>query len=136
MKQKDTEVKLTLPHKGESSGERGQRGKRHEVAVRRRALLLHRLLHAVAVGDHRIAVQMPRRVRRLHGENAHTHTEKRVSGHTRSLLCLKVLAMLLLTDLCHLQDMRNRSVSLNLLLELSERQHLRQFIFITPLSTR
>ncbi|TSO25151.1 Structural maintenance of chromosomes protein 6 [Bagarius yarrelli] len=33
-------------------------------------------------------------------------------------------------------DMHNRQISLNLLLELSERQHLRQFIFITPLSTR
>lgn len=32
-------------------------------------------------------------------------------------------------------DMHNRRISLNLLLELSERQHLRQFIFITPLST-
>uniref|UniRef100_A0AAQ5XFB7 Structural maintenance of chromosomes protein 6 n=1 Tax=Amphiprion ocellaris TaxID=80972 RepID=A0AAQ5XFB7_AMPOC len=32
-------------------------------------------------------------------------------------------------------DMHNRSICLNLLLELSERQHLRQFIFITPLTT-
>ncbi|XP_073683630.1 structural maintenance of chromosomes protein 6 [Garra rufa] len=32
-------------------------------------------------------------------------------------------------------DMHNRSISLNLLVELSERQHLRQFIFITPQST-
>ncbi|KAM6961221.1 structural maintenance of chromosomes protein 6 [Aplochiton taeniatus] len=32
-------------------------------------------------------------------------------------------------------DMHNRRISLDLLLELSERQHLRQFIFITPLST-
>lgn len=84
MKQKHTEVKLTPPHKGESCGERGQRGKRHEVAVRWRALLLHRLLHAVTVGDHRIAVQMPRRVRRLHGENTHTHknTHRNVSVGT------------------------------------------------------
>lgn len=34
------------------------------------------------------------------------------------------------------QDMHNRRISLDLLLELSERQHLRQFIFITPLTTR
>ncbi|XP_033499479.1 structural maintenance of chromosomes protein 6 [Epinephelus lanceolatus] len=33
-------------------------------------------------------------------------------------------------------DMHNRRISLDLLLELSERQHLRQFIFITPLTTR
>uniref|UniRef100_A0AAR2IUK4 Structural maintenance of chromosomes protein 6 n=1 Tax=Pygocentrus nattereri TaxID=42514 RepID=A0AAR2IUK4_PYGNA len=33
-------------------------------------------------------------------------------------------------------DMHNRRISLDLLLELSERQHLRQFIFITPQSTR
>ncbi|KAM4595864.1 structural maintenance of chromosomes protein 6 isoform 2-T4 [Polymixia lowei] len=32
-------------------------------------------------------------------------------------------------------DMHNRRISLDLLLELSERQHLRQFIFITPLTT-
>uniref|UniRef100_A0A6Q2WTU5 Structural maintenance of chromosomes protein 6 n=1 Tax=Esox lucius TaxID=8010 RepID=A0A6Q2WTU5_ESOLU len=32
-------------------------------------------------------------------------------------------------------DMHNRRISLDLLLELSERQHLRQFFFITPLST-
>lgn len=32
-------------------------------------------------------------------------------------------------------DMHNRRVSLDLLMEVSERQHLRQFIFITPLST-
>uniref|UniRef100_A0AAR2KYZ7 Structural maintenance of chromosomes protein 6 n=1 Tax=Pygocentrus nattereri TaxID=42514 RepID=A0AAR2KYZ7_PYGNA len=32
-------------------------------------------------------------------------------------------------------DMHNRRISLDLLLELSERQHLRQFIFITPQST-
>ncbi|XP_042357224.1 structural maintenance of chromosomes protein 6 isoform X2 [Plectropomus leopardus] len=32
-------------------------------------------------------------------------------------------------------DMHNRRISLDLLLELSERQHLRQFIFVTPLST-
>ncbi|XP_070776226.1 structural maintenance of chromosomes protein 6 [Enoplosus armatus] len=32
-------------------------------------------------------------------------------------------------------DMHNRRISLDLLLELSERQHLRQFVFITPLST-
>ncbi|TNN78243.1 Structural maintenance of chromosomes protein 6 [Liparis tanakae] len=31
-------------------------------------------------------------------------------------------------------DMHNRRISLDLLLELSERQHLRQFIFITPLN--
>ncbi len=35
-----------------------------------------------------------------------------------------------------MQDMHNRNISLNLLLELSERQHLRQFVFITPLTTR
>uniref|UniRef100_A0A8B9RP70 Structural maintenance of chromosomes protein 6 n=1 Tax=Astyanax mexicanus TaxID=7994 RepID=A0A8B9RP70_ASTMX len=33
-------------------------------------------------------------------------------------------------------DMHNRRISLDLLLELSERQHLRQFIFITPQTTR
>ncbi|KAG7229117.1 hypothetical protein INR49_013059 [Caranx melampygus] len=33
-------------------------------------------------------------------------------------------------------DMHNRRISLDLLLELSERQHLRQFIFITPMTTR
>ncbi|XP_051247167.1 structural maintenance of chromosomes protein 6 [Dicentrarchus labrax] len=33
-------------------------------------------------------------------------------------------------------DMHNRRISLDLLLELSERQHLRQFVFITPLTTR
>uniref|UniRef100_A0A668AAD1 Structural maintenance of chromosomes 6 n=1 Tax=Myripristis murdjan TaxID=586833 RepID=A0A668AAD1_9TELE len=33
-------------------------------------------------------------------------------------------------------DMHYRRISLDLLLELSERQHLRQFIFITPLTTR
>ncbi|CAG5866728.1 unnamed protein product [Menidia menidia] len=33
-------------------------------------------------------------------------------------------------------DMHNRRICLDLLLELSERQHRRQFIFITPLSTR
>ncbi|TKS86990.1 Structural maintenance of chromosomes protein 6 [Collichthys lucidus] len=33
-------------------------------------------------------------------------------------------------------DMHNRRISLDLLLELSERQHLRQFVFITPLNTR
>ncbi|MED6265311.1 hypothetical protein CHARACLAT_024140, partial [Characodon lateralis] len=33
-------------------------------------------------------------------------------------------------------DMHNRRICLDLLLELSERQHLRQFIFITPLNTR
>uniref|UniRef100_A0A3B5AWY9 Structural maintenance of chromosomes protein 6 n=1 Tax=Stegastes partitus TaxID=144197 RepID=A0A3B5AWY9_9TELE len=33
-------------------------------------------------------------------------------------------------------DMHNRRICLDLLLELSERQHLRQFIFITPLTTR
>uniref|UniRef100_A0A7N8X274 Structural maintenance of chromosomes protein 6 n=1 Tax=Mastacembelus armatus TaxID=205130 RepID=A0A7N8X274_9TELE len=33
-------------------------------------------------------------------------------------------------------DMHNRRISLDLLLELSERQHFRQFIFITPLTTR
>uniref|UniRef100_A0A8C9ZKJ7 Structural maintenance of chromosomes protein 6 n=1 Tax=Sander lucioperca TaxID=283035 RepID=A0A8C9ZKJ7_SANLU len=33
-------------------------------------------------------------------------------------------------------DMHNRRISLDLLLELSERQHLRQFIFVTPLTTR
>uniref|UniRef100_A0A3B3U6Y0 Structural maintenance of chromosomes protein 6 n=1 Tax=Poecilia latipinna TaxID=48699 RepID=A0A3B3U6Y0_9TELE len=32
-------------------------------------------------------------------------------------------------------DMHNRRICLDLLLELSERQHLRQFIFITPLNT-
>ncbi|XP_076834227.1 structural maintenance of chromosomes protein 6 isoform X2 [Brachyhypopomus gauderio] len=32
-------------------------------------------------------------------------------------------------------DMHNRRISLDLLLELSERQHLRQFIFITPQTT-
>ncbi|KAL6105278.1 uncharacterized protein ACO6RY_06840 [Pungitius sinensis] len=32
-------------------------------------------------------------------------------------------------------DMHNRRISLDLLLELSERQHLRQFIFITPITT-
>ncbi|KAF5909638.1 structural maintenance of chromosomes protein 6-like, partial [Clarias magur] len=32
-------------------------------------------------------------------------------------------------------DMHNRRISLDLLLELSERQHQRQFIFITPLTT-
>ncbi|XP_047467829.1 structural maintenance of chromosomes protein 6 isoform X2 [Mugil cephalus] len=32
-------------------------------------------------------------------------------------------------------DMHNRRICLDLLLELSERQHLRQFIFITPLTT-
>lgn len=32
-------------------------------------------------------------------------------------------------------DMHNRRISLDLLMELSERQHLRQFIFITPLTT-
>lgn len=32
-------------------------------------------------------------------------------------------------------DMHNRRISLDLLLELSERQHLRQFVFITPLTT-
>ncbi|XP_026156768.1 structural maintenance of chromosomes protein 6 isoform X2 [Mastacembelus armatus] len=32
-------------------------------------------------------------------------------------------------------DMHNRRISLDLLLELSERQHFRQFIFITPLTT-
>ncbi|XP_059209079.1 structural maintenance of chromosomes protein 6 [Centropristis striata] len=32
-------------------------------------------------------------------------------------------------------DMHNRRISLDLLLELSERQHLRQFIFVTPLAT-
>ncbi|XP_032356707.1 structural maintenance of chromosomes protein 6 isoform X1 [Etheostoma spectabile] len=32
-------------------------------------------------------------------------------------------------------DMHNRRISLDLLLELSERQHLRQFIFVTPLTT-
>ncbi|XP_051578178.1 structural maintenance of chromosomes protein 6 isoform X1 [Myxocyprinus asiaticus] len=32
-------------------------------------------------------------------------------------------------------DMHNRRISMDLLLELSERQHLRQFIFITPQST-
>ncbi|XP_039992840.1 structural maintenance of chromosomes protein 6 isoform X2 [Xiphias gladius] len=32
-------------------------------------------------------------------------------------------------------DMHNRRISLDLLLELSERQHLRQFIFLTPLTT-
>ncbi|KAM8916763.1 structural maintenance of chromosomes protein 6 isoform 1-T2 [Spinachia spinachia] len=32
-------------------------------------------------------------------------------------------------------DMLNRRISLDLLLELSERQHLRQFIFITPITT-
>ncbi|KAM7376228.1 hypothetical protein PAMP_005971 [Pampus punctatissimus] len=35
-----------------------------------------------------------------------------------------------------ISDMHNRRISLDLLLELSERQHLRQFIFITPLTTR
>uniref|UniRef100_A0A3Q2NT50 Structural maintenance of chromosomes protein 6 n=1 Tax=Fundulus heteroclitus TaxID=8078 RepID=A0A3Q2NT50_FUNHE len=33
-------------------------------------------------------------------------------------------------------DMHNRRICLDLLLELTERQHLRQFIFITPLNTR
>ncbi|XP_072220998.1 structural maintenance of chromosomes protein 6 [Leuresthes tenuis] len=33
-------------------------------------------------------------------------------------------------------DMHNRRICLDLLLELSERQHRRQFIFITPLTTR
>ncbi|XP_041828358.1 structural maintenance of chromosomes protein 6 [Melanotaenia boesemani] len=33
-------------------------------------------------------------------------------------------------------DMHNRRICLDLLLELSERQHRRQFIFITPLNTR
>ncbi|XP_059374455.1 structural maintenance of chromosomes protein 6-like [Carassius carassius] len=32
-------------------------------------------------------------------------------------------------------DMHNRSISMNMLVALSERQHLRQFIFITPQST-
>ncbi|XP_036981226.1 structural maintenance of chromosomes protein 6 isoform X2 [Acanthopagrus latus] len=32
-------------------------------------------------------------------------------------------------------DMHNRRICLDLLLELSERQHLRQFVFITPLTT-
>ncbi|KAM6968642.1 structural maintenance of chromosomes protein 6 [Tautogolabrus adspersus] len=32
-------------------------------------------------------------------------------------------------------DMQNRRISLDLLLDLSQRQHLRQFIFITPLTT-
>lgn len=32
-------------------------------------------------------------------------------------------------------DMHNRRISLDLLMELSERQHLRQFVFITPLTT-
>ncbi|XP_053192059.1 structural maintenance of chromosomes protein 6 [Scomber japonicus] len=32
-------------------------------------------------------------------------------------------------------DMHSRRISLDLLLELSERQHLRQFVFITPLTT-
>ena len=58
----------TCSGKGEASGPGGGRRERHAVAVRRRALLLHRVLHALAVGDHRVALQMPRWVRRLHGE--------------------------------------------------------------------
>lgn len=46
----------------------------------------------------------------------------------------KLLILLLYDD--SMQDMHNRRISLDLLLELSERQHLRQFIFITPLTTR
>lgn len=40
------------------------------------------------------------------------------------------------TSVLMLQDMHNRRICLDLLLELSERQHLRQFVFITPLTTR
>ena len=56
---------------GEASGQGERRCEWHEVAVWWWALLLHRLLHALPVGDHRVPLQMPRWVRRLHGE----HTE-------------------------------------------------------------
>lgn len=73
--------------KGEASRPGGGRCERHAVAVRRRALLLNRVLHALAVGDHRVALQMPGWVRRLHGEQK--YQQHSVISHAYTI-CIKL----------------------------------------------